>query len=206
MAVGFPAKTNFTVGDVLTATQMNDITGTLNLLNPSAKGVVFAASAANTPAAVTVGANNTFLRAQSSAASGVEWAGAYTAFTPTWTNLTVGNATNTGSYLRIGKTVQVNYRLAFGTTSVMTGGPLRVTLPFTASVVQGNPWCGGAFIQDAGVSAYEGWAIVGGGDNAIIYVINSAGTYTVPANITSTVPMTWASTDELNIGLIYEAA
>jgi len=32
MAVGFPAKTNFATGDVLTATQMNDITGTLNLL------------------------------------------------------------------------------------------------------------------------------------------------------------------------------
>jgi len=32
MAVGFPAKTNFATGDVLTATNMNDITGTLNLL------------------------------------------------------------------------------------------------------------------------------------------------------------------------------
>jgi hypothetical protein len=32
MAVGFPAKTNFATGDVLTATNVNDITGTLNLL------------------------------------------------------------------------------------------------------------------------------------------------------------------------------
>ena len=32
MAVGFPAKTDFATGDVLTATNMNDITGTLNLL------------------------------------------------------------------------------------------------------------------------------------------------------------------------------
>ena len=32
MAVGFPAKTNFATGEVLTATAMNDITGTLNLL------------------------------------------------------------------------------------------------------------------------------------------------------------------------------
>jgi hypothetical protein len=31
MAVGFPAKTNFATGDVLTATNMNDVTGTLNL-------------------------------------------------------------------------------------------------------------------------------------------------------------------------------
>ena len=32
MAVGFPAKTDFATGEVLTATNMNDITGTLNLL------------------------------------------------------------------------------------------------------------------------------------------------------------------------------
>jgi hypothetical protein len=35
MAVGFPAKTNFATGEVLTATNMNDITGTLNLLQSS---------------------------------------------------------------------------------------------------------------------------------------------------------------------------
>lgn len=35
MAVGFPAKTNFATGDVLTATNVNDITGTLNLLQSS---------------------------------------------------------------------------------------------------------------------------------------------------------------------------
>ena len=32
MAVGFPAKTDFATGEVLTATNVNDITGTLNLL------------------------------------------------------------------------------------------------------------------------------------------------------------------------------
>jgi hypothetical protein len=32
MAVGFPAKTTYATGDVLTATDVNDITGTLNLL------------------------------------------------------------------------------------------------------------------------------------------------------------------------------
>lgn len=74
MAVGFPAKTNFATGDVLTATNMNDVTGTLNLLNPSAKGVVFAASAVNTPAAVTVGADGTVLTADAASAAGVKWA------------------------------------------------------------------------------------------------------------------------------------
>jgi hypothetical protein len=78
MAVGFPAKTNFATGDVLTATNMNDVTGTLNLLNPSAKGVIFAASAANTPAAVTVGTDGQILTADAASSQGVKWATAST--------------------------------------------------------------------------------------------------------------------------------
>jgi hypothetical protein len=76
MAVGFPAKVNFATGDVLTASNMNDVTGTLNLLNPSAKGTIFAASGANTPLAVAVGTNGQVLTADSTAASGVKWAAA----------------------------------------------------------------------------------------------------------------------------------
>jgi hypothetical protein len=45
MAVGFPAKTNFATGDVLTATNVNDITGTLNLLQstlyPAGRNKIF---------------------------------------------------------------------------------------------------------------------------------------------------------------------
>jgi len=74
MAVGFPAKTNFATGDVLTATNMNDVTGTLNLLNPSAKGTMFAASAANTPLAVSVGTDGQILTADAASSAGVKWA------------------------------------------------------------------------------------------------------------------------------------
>lgn len=76
MAVGFPAKVDFATGDVLTAGQMNDVTGTLNLLNPSSKGTIFAASAANTPLAVAVGTNGQVLTADSTVSAGVKWASA----------------------------------------------------------------------------------------------------------------------------------
>lgn len=78
MAVGFPVKgtggaSTYAAGNQLSATDINDGFGTLNLLKPSAKGSIFASSAANTPAEVTVGANGFVLTADSTAAAGVAW-------------------------------------------------------------------------------------------------------------------------------------
>jgi hypothetical protein len=47
--------------------------------------------------------------------------GAWIAFTPSWTNLTVGNASiNSGAYCQVGKVVVVRFNLKFGNTSSLT--------------------------------------------------------------------------------------
>jgi len=74
MAAGWPTKANYATGDVLSATNMNDLSGTVNLINPSAKGDLYAGSAANTYTKLAVGANNTVLTADSTAATGMKWA------------------------------------------------------------------------------------------------------------------------------------
>lgn len=76
MAAGWPTKANYATGDVLSATNMNDLSGTVNLINPSAKGDLYAGSAANTYTKLSVGANNTVLTADSSTATGLKWAAA----------------------------------------------------------------------------------------------------------------------------------
>jgi hypothetical protein len=73
MAAGFPVKENFVDGDVYSATNVNDLAGTVNLIKPTAKGDVFAGSAANTYTKLAVGANGTLLRADSTAATGLVW-------------------------------------------------------------------------------------------------------------------------------------
>jgi hypothetical protein len=82
MAAGFPAKTSFTDGTTLPASDLNDVTGTLNLIKPTAKGDIFVGSAANTYTKLSVGSNGQTLTATSSAATGVAWstpsASAYT--------------------------------------------------------------------------------------------------------------------------------
>jgi len=74
MAVGLPAKTTYADGDVFSASDINDTNGTLNLLNPTAKGSLISASAANTPARLSVGANGETLVADSSTSTGLKWA------------------------------------------------------------------------------------------------------------------------------------
>ena len=74
MAAGFPTKANFATGDVLSATDMNDLAGTVNLIAPTAKGDLYAGSAANTYTKLAVGTNGQYLQADSTASTGLKWA------------------------------------------------------------------------------------------------------------------------------------
>ena len=74
MAAGYPVKVNYLTGDVLTAANLNDLAGTVNLYDPTAKGDLFPATAADTVSRLEVGANATVLTADSTAATGMKWA------------------------------------------------------------------------------------------------------------------------------------
>ena len=73
MAAGFPVKANYATGDVLSATNMNDLSGTVNLINPTAKGDLYAGSAANTYTKLAVGNNGETLVADSSTSTGLRY-------------------------------------------------------------------------------------------------------------------------------------
>ena len=74
MATGFPVKANYATGDVLTAANMNDLAGTLNYLDPTAKGDLFPASDGSTLTRLAVGTNGQVLTADSTATTGMKWA------------------------------------------------------------------------------------------------------------------------------------
>jgi len=73
MAVGFPTKVTYANGNVFSASDINDTNGTINLINPSAKGDLFAGTAANTYGKLSVGTNGQFLKADSTASTGLSW-------------------------------------------------------------------------------------------------------------------------------------
>ena len=73
MAVGFPTKVTYANGNVFSASDINDTNGTINLINPSAKGDLFAGTAANTYGKLSVGTNGQYLKADSTASTGLSW-------------------------------------------------------------------------------------------------------------------------------------
>ena len=98
MAAGYPVKVNYLTGDVLTAADLNDLAGTVNLYDPTAKGDLFPASAADAVSRLAVGANDTVLTADSTTATGMKWAagaggGGMTLISTTEVNDTASNYT-----------------------------------------------------------------------------------------------------------------
>ena len=126
-----------TNGALAIRTLGNAIDTTMATMTPKsivdAKGDLIAATANDTPARLAVGTNNYFLRANSSASTGLEWAGAWTSYTPTVTpvNGSITSYTSSGDYLQIGKIVL--FRATVTLTNAGTGsGSLKISVPITS--------------------------------------------------------------------------
>jgi hypothetical protein len=95
-----------------------------------AKGDLVPGTGADTFARLAVGANNTILMADSSAATGLKYAGEYTAFSPT-ISATAGSFTTASAamrYLQIGKLVHLYGRVNIGVPGTATGS-IILTVP-----------------------------------------------------------------------------
>jgi hypothetical protein len=135
---------------------------------------------------------------------GLGVSGAWTAYTPTFTNLTVGNGTLTARYKQLGKTIIAQVRFVFGSTSSITGAPVRITLPVTAQ--SANETSYPMYILDSGVADYIGRAQLYATTYLEMYAINASSTYGALSSFSGTVPMTWTTNDKFTINFVYEAA
>jgi hypothetical protein len=168
------------------------------------KGDLVPGTGSGTFARLAAGANDLVLSAASGETTGLKYAGAWTTYTPTWTNLTVGNGTLVARYCQVGKVVTVMIRLTFGSTTAVTGGFTQFSVPVTSAISQGS--LGTAYFLDNGVADYPGWVKQDGTGAFAIQPINAAGTFAALGNLTATNPFTWGTNDVLNVQVSYEAA
>jgi hypothetical protein len=139
----------------------------------------------------------TFVSGQVLTAAELNALGTWTAFTPAWSGITVGNGTQSAFYSVINKILFVKSRITFGTTSVMTGFP-QFTMPNSLTASSNNQQIfGTAASEDTGVASYIGSCYLISSTSVRAYVHLANGTYSRLENITSTVPMTWGNSDVL---------
>lgn len=124
---------------------------------------------------------------------------AWSSFTPTWTNLTVGNGTSTGKYKKIGKIVWFKIDLVWGSTTSISSS-VSASFPVTAQT-------GGSYTVAHGesidASTGDSFSLMGRlASGSAFAVLTDNGTKNVA--VTATVPFTWTTSDELHITGFYE--
>lgn len=119
---------------------------------------------------------------------------AWTAYVPTVTGITVGNGTLAAAYIQVGKMVHFRISLQLGSTSAVASSGNIFTMPVVS--IAGVNQAAHATCYDSSASSISA-AAVGIG-------LGGVGNMTV--GITNTAPFTWATSDQLLIAGVYEAA
>lgn len=127
---------------------------------------------------------------------------AWTSFTPTvgggWS---LGNGTAAGNYLTAGKLVMWHATITAGSTTTFGTTPQIGTPVTMAGPIRSQN--GTALLFDSSSSAiHNAFARL---NSTTVVVIKMTGT-SGNDNITSTTPFTWATSDELNVSMVGEAA
>lgn len=133
--------------------------------------------------------------------------GGWQAWTPTLTNITLGDGVLIARYIQLGKTVVGRIHFEMGSTSTMGTNP-RFSAPVTVSSIGYATIfdaIGNVSINDAGTAQYVGGVRFVSGDISP-FVFGADSTFATLDSITSTVPMTWTTGDNMMLSFAYEAA
>lgn len=126
-------------------------------------------------------------------------------YTPTWTSTgatqpVVGNATRSGRYIQIGKTLHYRIAYQFGSTSTFGTGLYLFSLPFTAAWADESP-CGQVVVVDASTSNVYGFtaALTSSATKVRIFGNNNE-------NVGPNTPITFSTNDRITISGTVELA
>lgn len=129
-------------------------------------------------------------------------------FTPTLTNVTIGNGTYANSYKRNGKEVIVRFSMTFGTTSSLAGG-FVTTLPTTAITYTGLHSLGQILFFDTSAGAVFGGSVISKTTTTVDFYANGAAvTFENFAVTSATVPFgaAFATGDQVCAQFTYQSA
>jgi hypothetical protein len=126
-------------------------------------------------------------------------------YTPTWTNLTVGNGTVTARYTQVGKFVYVVVKVIFGSTTSISG-TVTFTAPIAAHSSMMDCLIGNSRMVNAGIESFTGTVLLEGSTTIYPLVYSAGGTYTGFNAINATLPFTFGTSDSIILTFSYLAA
>lgn len=127
--------------------------------------------------------------------------GAWTSFTTTWSG-TLGNGTNSCSYMRVGRTVFYRIRIIWGSTTSHAAATQTFTLPVAPSGAYTQAHAIGiASALESGVGQLHGMATMTSTASTIDVQVGGGS-----SKWSNTNPMTWGTNDIASIIGTYEAA
>lgn len=120
----------------------------------------------------------------------------------TTTNPTIGNGSKLGNYKQVGKTVDFELVVAFGSTTTVGSGLYTFTapVPISQQITNARP-VGQWKVKDVSANADYGGALHAFGDNIYCAISGSPVTYLSQAS-----PITWATGDLITLTGHYRAA
>lgn len=130
---------------------------------------------------------------------------AWTAYTPTGANLTLGNGTVAGAWARAGRLIHFRASFTLGSTSAVGTAP---TLSIPVAYSSGNELeTFSLLLYDASATTrYHGATSPATTTTAALYALNASATYLTRTALTATIPFTWATSDVIIMSGFYESA
>lgn len=125
------------------------------------------------------------------------------AYTPTLTNLTLGNGSLSFKVSLNGNVAHINGYFAYNSTSSVSG-LIGFSIPVATSNANSSSGTMGT-ILDSGAAFMPCRVYFETSTKLVVYALNAAGTYLAETATSSTVPMTWATNDAITFDISYFA-
>lgn len=128
---------------------------------------------------------------------------AWTAYTPTFTNFTLGNGSIGFAYAQLGKIMLIRGGMTLGTTSSFSG-TISISLPVNSLAVSGNPLVGSVRLTDVATQNYYGFVQIATASTIQLIALNASTTWLTGSTVNTTTPFTWGTGDDIRFFLTYQ--
>jgi len=132
--------------------------------------------------------------------------GDFESWTPTLTNISIGNGSVTAHYAEVNEIVYFEIKMTCGSTTSFSGTSMQFTVPVTiGSSLTYNP-NGGGWAVPTGGSFYPIQTVIFADGRIVPYAFNASATYATATSIRGTIPETWNSSGTLFMSGTYRAS